>query len=133
MKEKGEETDLERRVCNPSCTGETRKRFDSKGIVHPDQYGTMHAFLTVGSTRFDALVDAALSKPVLSTLRSKGYTKLAVQCGNSGLDSTSSFSHDEGLFSIESEGISIELWKFKPSLQENYEQADLVISHAGGE
>ena len=92
----------------------------------------MEAFLTVGSTRFDALVDAALSKPVLSTLHSKGYTKLTVQCGNSSFDSAPSFSHDGEIF-IESEGISIGLWKFKPSLQENYEQADLVISHAGGQ
>jgi beta-1,4-N-acetylglucosaminyltransferase len=32
---------------------------------------------------------------------------------------------------IEKDGISIEIWKFKPSLQEEYERADLVISHAG--
>jgi hypothetical protein len=28
-------------------------------------------------------------------------------------------------------GLTTEIWKFKPSLQEEYERADLIISHAG--
>jgi beta-1,4-N-acetylglucosaminyltransferase len=85
----------------------------------------MHAFVTVGSTSFDSLVQSVLSSSVLFTLRNKGYTSLAVQCGDSNFE-LASITH-----SLERDGIGVELWKFKPSLQEEYERADLVISHAG--
>ncbi|KAG5354232.1 hypothetical protein C0989_003745 [Termitomyces sp. Mn162] len=89
----------------------------------------MLAFATVGSTQFDSLVQAILSPSVLSTLRRKGYHQLIVQCGNSNFELASSISG--GQLNIEKEGIDIELWKFKPTLQNEYEKADLVISHAG--
>ncbi|KAH0584356.1 UDP-N-acetylglucosamine transferase subunit alg13 [Termitomyces sp. J132] len=89
----------------------------------------MLVFATVGSTQFDSLVQAILSPSVLSTLRRKGYHQLVVQCGNSNFESASSISG--GQLNIEKEGIDIELWKFKPTLQNEYEKADLVISHAG--
>ncbi|GLB35414.1 putative glycosyltransferase family 28 C-terminal domain [Lyophyllum shimeji] len=90
----------------------------------------MLAFVTVGSTRFDSLVQAVLSQPVLSTLRLKGYTRLVVQCGNSSFELASSISGEKTLV-VEREGVDIELWNFKPTLQKEYESADLVISHAG--
>ncbi|KAG6868273.1 hypothetical protein C0993_005558 [Termitomyces sp. T159_Od127] len=90
----------------------------------------MLAFVTVGSTQFDALIQAILSSSVLSTLRRKGYDQLVVQCGNSDFELASSISGG-GQSSVEREGINIELWKFKPTLQREYEKADLVISHAG--
>jgi len=88
------------------------------------------AFVTVGSTRFDSLVQSALSSPVLFSLSVKGYTRLAIQCGDSSFELASTITHSRN-WSFEREGISVELWKFKPSLQEEYERADLVISHAG--
>ncbi|RDB24185.1 tRNA (carboxymethyluridine(34)-5-O)-methyltransferase [Hypsizygus marmoreus] len=90
----------------------------------------MLVFVTVGSTRFDSLVQAVLSLPVLSSLRLRGYTELVVQCGNSAFELASSISQGENLI-VEREGITVELWKFKPSLDKEYERADLVISHAG--
>ena len=48
-----------------------------------------HVFVTVGSTKFDALVEAVLSDPVLDALRRKGYVRLAVQSGNSLFDAAS--------------------------------------------
>lgn len=90
----------------------------------------MLAFVTVGSTRFDSLVQSVLSPPILSTLRLKGYTKLVVQCGNSNFELASSISGERSL-AVEREGVDIELWKFKPTLQKEYETADLVISHGG--
>lgn len=90
----------------------------------------MLAFVTVGSTQFDALVQAILSPSVLSTLRRKGYNQLVVQCGNSDFELASSI-RGGGQLDVEREGIDIELWKFKPTLQREYEKADLVISHAG--
>ncbi|THU86438.1 glycosyl transferase [Dendrothele bispora CBS 962.96] len=90
----------------------------------------MLAFVTVGSTRFDSLVDRVLSEEVLASLRGRGYTKLVVQCGNSAFGHANLLQQETELH-LEKDGVSIELWKFKPSLQEEYERADLVISHAG--
>ncbi|KAF5391400.1 hypothetical protein D9757_001976 [Collybiopsis confluens] len=89
----------------------------------------MLAFVTVGSTRFDELVQAALSSAVLSSLRRRGYTSLIVQRGNSVFP----YEDDAGAetLRLEKNGVHIECWKFKPSLQTEYEKADIVISHAG--
>lgn len=86
----------------------------------------MFVFVTVGSTRFDSLIQTALSIPVLSSLRLKGYSNLVIQCGNSEFDLGNPAGQP-----LQKEGIDIEIWPFKPTLQAEYERADLVISHAG--
>lgn len=90
----------------------------------------MLAFVTVGSTKFDDLVQVAISEDTLSALRRKGYTKLVVQCGNSSHE-FSALVQDDRVCQTERGGIDIEIWKFKPSLQRDYEEADLVVSHGG--
>lgn len=91
----------------------------------------MHAFVTVGSTRFDDLVRQALSPAVLDALRTKKYTTVAVQCGNSDFE-TAGYTQQGDVWTRElGDGASVEVWRFKPSLKEEYERADLVISHAG--
>ncbi|KII88584.1 glycosyltransferase family 1 protein [Plicaturopsis crispa FD-325 SS-3] len=89
----------------------------------------MLAFVTVGSTKFDALVNAVLSTPVISSLRAKGYVHLVVQCGNSNFDAADLAVSED--LSSSKDGVDIQLWRFKPTLKEEYERADLVISHAG--
>ncbi|ESK96878.1 glycosyltransferase family 1 protein [Moniliophthora roreri MCA 2997] len=91
----------------------------------------MLAFVTVGSTRFDALVNCVLSQSVLASLHNKGYTQLVIQCGNSDFDFCHLFDKVEDTFHLEKSGVTIECWKYKSSLQGEYERADLVISHAG--
>ncbi|KIM87027.1 glycosyltransferase family 1 protein [Piloderma croceum F 1598] len=92
----------------------------------------MLAFTTVGSTKFDALVQAVLSKPVLTALRLQGYTTLVVQSGNSVVDAgASTTTNAEDMTKVQKDGVEIEIWKFKPSLETEYDRADLVISHAG--
>ncbi|KAH9043308.1 glycosyltransferase family 1 protein [Lactarius pseudohatsudake] len=81
----------------------------------------MRVLVTVGSTRFDALVETALSQP-------KGYSDVVVQCGNSRVDELGS-TDVEG--SVHKYGVDVKLWRFKPSLDEEYDAADLVIGHAG--
>lgn len=91
----------------------------------------MRAFVTVGSTRFDALVQRTLSDAVVDILCVKGYSKIVVQCGNSDFD-LARFAQQGDFWTRELGGGGVvEVWRFKPSLQEEYEQADLVISHAG--
>lgn len=89
----------------------------------------MRVLFTVGSTRFDALVDAAFSRPVLDALAQKGYSDVVVQCGNSQVDEFSVTDGREG--DVRRHGVSIDVWRFKPSLDEEYDAADLVIGHAG--
>lgn len=89
----------------------------------------MRVLITVGSTRFDTLVEAALSQPVLNALRQKGYSDVVIQCGNSQVDDA--FSPSERGRNVRMHGVNIDVWKFKPSLDEEYDAADLVIGHAG--
>lgn len=90
----------------------------------------MLAFLTVGSTRFDSLVASAFNTGFLSALQRKGYNHLVIQCGNSSFEFAKEIQNGETR-TLERVGVHIEYWKFKPSLQGEYERADLVISHAG--
>lgn len=90
----------------------------------------MLAFVTVGSTKFDALINSTLSEPVLNALRSKGFTSLVVQSGNSPVDVSGGTTADS-VTRLQKSGLDIEIWKFKPSLEPEYERADLIISHAG--
>lgn len=94
-------------------------------------YTRMRAFVTVGSTRFDALVQRALSDAVVDVLLGRGYSHIVVQCGNSEFD-INGYARQGDLWTRELEGGGrVEVWKFRPSLQAEFEQADLVISHAG--
>ena len=89
----------------------------------------MRVLITVGSTRFDALVEAALSQPVLNALTQKGYSDVVIQCGNSQVDDALSPTERERNF--RKYGVNIDVWMFKPSLDEEYDAADMVIGHAG--
>lgn len=91
----------------------------------------MRAFVTVGSTRFDGLVQRALSDAVVDELFAKGYDHLVVQCGNSDFDAGLHTREGETWTRQGDNGGVVEVWRFKPTLQEEYERADLVISHAG--
>ncbi|KAH9842583.1 glycosyl transferase [Rhodofomes roseus] len=89
-----------------------------------------HAFVTVGSTRFDALVQAVQTDAVLAALRTRGVSSLTVQGG----EAVREFNAEQLQAATAGGaryGIDVEAWAYKPSLQEDYERADLVISHAG--
>jgi beta-1,4-N-acetylglucosaminyltransferase len=88
----------------------------------------MRVLFTVGSTKFDALVGAAFSQPVLDALAKKGYSDVVVQCGNSQVDE---FGPTDRQRNVRKHGVNIDVWRFKPSLDGEYDAADLVIGHAG--
>lgn len=80
------------------------------------------AFVTVGATSpFDALLSSVLGDDAVLALRAKGFTRLEIQCGKTLLPVSSTVRH----------GVDINVWDFKPSLSEDFRQADLVIGHAG--
>ncbi|KAF9452298.1 glycosyltransferase family 1 protein [Macrolepiota fuliginosa MF-IS2] len=90
----------------------------------------MRALATVGTTKFDTLITEVLSPRTLNALKARGYTTLSVQCGNSDFIYAPSVAKGETATLI-LEGVSVELWKFKSSLYEEYDKAELIISHAG--
>ncbi|KAJ3294952.1 DNA binding protein [Borealophlyctis nickersoniae] len=77
-------------------------------------------FVTVGTTRFDALVNTISSLPLLSHLRANGFRRVILQHGNSPLPELPALP-----------SLSITTYTFKPSLADDLAAADLVISHAG--
>lgn len=85
---------------------------------------SLHAFVTVGSTRFDALIIALFSPATLSTLRSLGVTHLTAQHGGSALPA--------GYASacVEAE-ISVSTFAYAADISPYMRSADLVVSHAG--
>ncbi|KAG9102816.1 N-acetylglucosaminyldiphosphodolichol N-acetylglucosaminyltransferase catalytic subunit alg13 [Ceratobasidium sp. 370] len=90
-------------------------------------------FVTVGSTKFDDLARAVLSSEVLGALHVRGFSELVFQCGNSDIASLvpCPSTGDEWSWTDDKTGMRILVWRFKPELAKNFEQAGLVISHAG--
>ncbi|KAG8929767.1 N-acetylglucosaminyldiphosphodolichol N-acetylglucosaminyltransferase catalytic subunit alg13 [Tulasnella sp. 417] len=87
------------------------------------------AFVTVGSTKFDALIQQVLADATLQKLRENGFTDLVIQAGNSVLPVGWNLTAEEVRGDIG--GLSVTVWKFKASLSDEIECADLVVSHAG--
>lgn len=86
--------------------------------------------VTVGTTKFDALVKAVDRIDVAYTLVARGYTRLIIQKG-AGKHQVQTLvpigSQDNQL----SNGLQIQVFDFAPSLAEFMQAADLIISHAG--
>ncbi|KAF9124237.1 N-acetylglucosaminyldiphosphodolichol N-acetylglucosaminyltransferase catalytic subunit alg13 [Mortierella sp. 14UC] len=82
--------------------------------------------VTVGSTRFDKLVAAACSSSLQQLLTSLGYSQLTIQHGKSPISSTTSIPD-----STSESSLQVTSYPYKPSLHEDMEKADLIISHAG--
>ncbi|EDQ93015.1 uncharacterized protein MONBRDRAFT_13897 [Monosiga brevicollis MX1] len=82
----------------------------------------MRAFVTVGTTQFQSLTDAVVAEPVLEALHRDGITELHIQHGRAPAPEPATKIPD---------GLRIETFDFKPSLQQEILNADLVIGHAG--
>jgi len=77
-------------------------------------------FVTVGTTKFDALVQQMLTEPVQSVLKRQGFSRILIQAGESavGLDDAADV-------------LAVDTYAYKPSLSEDILSASLIISHAG--
>ncbi|KAL0830787.1 hypothetical protein ABMA28_002907 [Loxostege sticticalis] len=78
-------------------------------------------FITVGTTRFDLLVETIMSPSVLESLKKIGCKVITFQIGNSDFQ--------PGIY--DKEGVQINVYRFKDSILDDIVSADLVISHAG--
>jgi len=79
----------------------------------------MRVFVTVGTTRFDSLVSEVLKEAVIRELKLKGYDCIKIQSGKSVVPEDHHITPN------------VEVYDYKPSLKEDIESADLVVSHAG--
>ncbi|XP_068181922.1 UDP-N-acetylglucosamine transferase subunit ALG13 [Antennarius striatus] len=78
-------------------------------------------FVTVGTTSFDELVERITLSENLQTLKARGYERLVLQVGRGNvLPTADACPH-----------VKLEVFRFKDSIEEDFKQADLVISHAG--
>eukprot|EP00128_Syssomonas_multiformis_P011031 Colp12_sorted_trinity150504_noHs@33165 len=78
-------------------------------------------FVTVGTTLFDMLIETVTREDVLDILAAQGCRRLILQIGKGKAEPACRQYKD----------IKIEYYRYKPSLQEDMQKANLVISHAG--
>lgn len=81
----------------------------------------LRAFVTVGTTRFDKLISSVTSPAALRWFASHGYTQLTIQYGTG----------EEPVISKSQLKLDVHTYSFRPSLKDDMESADVVISHAG--
>lgn len=88
-------------------------------------------FLTVGTTKFDALVAAADDPALADALADAGYTRLVMQVG-CGEYKPHRLMPAAGAKTGRYTGkLDVEWFDFAPSLADYMKAADLIISHAG--
>ena len=94
-----------------------------------------NVFVTVGTTSFDALVEAMDSEELIQTLIEKGYDSLTIQRGRGAyvpkhvVSATSTSSRSST--SARRTFFKVDVVEFLPSLDGVLKDASLVISHAG--
>lgn len=86
--------------------------------------------VTVGTTKFDALVKAVDSTAVADALVARGYTRLVIQKG-AGKHQVQTLLPVGSQHHQLSNGLQVQVFEFAPSLAEYMQAADLIISHAG--
>ena len=110
-----------------------------------------YAFVTVGTTRFDALVSAVLTPEFAHLCVLRGVAAVRVQCGNSlysvppsarvqpvavarderAADSLTVFSLPLLHEAAGAAAVTFEVYRFKPSIELDLGGAAFVVSHAG--
>ncbi|XP_053207772.1 UDP-N-acetylglucosamine transferase subunit ALG13 homolog [Panonychus citri] len=80
-------------------------------------------FVTVGTTKFDQLINKLLENETIKLLELLGCRKLVIQKGFSPGEIFSS--------SIKSTGIVVEIFDYAPSIINHIKEADFVIGHSG--
>jgi len=77
-------------------------------------------FVTVGTTRFDALIEAVTRPEALQWMTRNGYKHLVIQYGKG----------HEPIIATDTT-IAVRSYSFQPSLEQDVRDAGLIISHAG--
>jgi len=77
-------------------------------------------FVTVGTTLFEALIDATTTSQALEWMVFRGYTHLIIQYGRGSKPTIP-----------KNCVLQVESYAFKPTLLDDIQKADLILSHAG--
>lgn len=95
----------------------------------------MKCFVTVGTTRFDLLINSILADFNIKALQTIGITELVMQIGageflpllgEKAFDGTNT---GEGTGEID--GLLVSFYRYKKSIIEDIKSADMVVGHAG--
>ncbi|CAK4708607.1 hypothetical protein LEN26_006069 [Aphanomyces euteiches] len=78
-------------------------------------------FVTVGTTSFDALIQAVDTPEVYATLKKLGYDEIVIQIGRG------EYEPRNGVNS----GLTTSFYRFNPEYKADIRRASLVLSHAG--
>jgi beta-1,4-N-acetylglucosaminyltransferase len=111
----------------------TTARRGGRSASTAKESGGKTAFVTVGTTRFDALV-AAVDAPAFKTaLAERGFSRLVVQAGAYEAPAAPAppAARRGGGKRKASPHLSVDRFAYAPSLAAHMAAADLVISHAG--
>jgi beta-1,4-N-acetylglucosaminyltransferase len=88
-------------------------------------------FLTVGSTKFESLVDRLLDDDILEILNSNGFNQLIMQVGNGKHKNKNIVDlHSPKAFETRFKQ-AVYVYNYKTTIVDDLRAADLVISHAG--
>jgi UDP-N-acetylglucosamine transferase subunit ALG13 len=93
-------------------------------------------FVTVGSTKFEQLINKMLENDILDLLIKYNFTKLILQIGNGIHNETLNFkfndlnNNETKLVNYQNQ-IDIVIYRYKSSLFDDINNSNLVISHAG--
>lgn len=96
-------------------------------------------FVTVGSTKFELLINRILKQDLLQQLKKYNFKRVILQVGNGKHDDDDLFNFKELNFNASNneiskftkENIEITAYRYKSSITDDLLSADLVISHAG--
>ncbi|XP_075795300.1 uncharacterized protein LOC102450756 isoform X3 [Pelodiscus sinensis] len=77
-------------------------------------------FVTVGTTCFEELIAVVSTPETIQILQSLGYSRLVLQVGGGAAPTP-----------LRTPAFTLEVFRFRESLAEEFQRADLVISHAG--
>nr|CAG4641378.1 EOG090X0KOU [Eulimnadia texana] len=79
-------------------------------------------FVTVGTTSFDELVQEIIQPEIIEVLEAKGYKHMMLQIGKSQLNSQ---------IPQKIVGMTVDYYRLKPNISDDFARSSLVISHAG--
>lgn len=89
-------------------------------------------FVTVGTTKFDALVHQVHTKAVLEVLAGNfGVAHVVCQVGKGDMPPGTPHLPEDGTAKYTQHGVTFETFRLRPNISECLAQADLVMSHAG--
>lgn len=96
---------------------------------------TKSIFVTVGTTLFDPLIQTISDSKFHDIISSRDYNRLTVQYGKGNHEpfpsKTPIISNSDNNDRNSNEILMCQSYRFKPSLEEDMSQANLIISHAG--